>query len=547
MRASGSWGVVVVGLLAGVACKGKDEGPQGGPSGNGSTNGRPERSSYFLTSSSLAKTSAKVIGAQALMLGPGAAKPCKVAETQGLCVTPTQARGKIVNLMLGQGASNPGGPSGGPPTGGGPAGGAPPARLFGSGEGLDRDGKINLAAFDLGAPQAIGGEGNLPDVRPGTSFAQLDTTFGYMDVQLPIDDKFWTLRFAFYPQPIAEDTAVKMCAEANYRQRIAQNGAFVDGAAAFAHGDVLYCEKASASEACAPGDFKWMDAGTGTFTATRPAQPRQIDFVAQNGITCKLHPEGPTAANHHQPGELKFNGFRMSSRLSNPISIWGRYETCNRVFTMKNASGQMVEGTSINATFNYDLDGFVFFPGIGDLASATPAQLLASATLAPLFAREKLGEGPASSEYAGATVTVVLGNEPLAPCGGPDNWDGGGQRPSDAGASPGTGGSNGNGGPSPQDGGMQMMNGPGPSDASDGIHPPTTMPPGCIPDQPVRLTVPGAACTHQACPTPEWMAIPYTPWSSKTRNGGGNCRDYCLQQSCPGEAPQLLTCSPPCQ
>lgn len=496
---------------------------QGGQ--QGAQSGRAERASYLLTSSSLPPATAPRIvtpGLLALTVGPGS-KPCTIAGTQGLCVTPTRARGMVVNLSLGQGDTQP--------TPGAPAGppNAPPGRLFGSGEGLDREGKIALAPFDLAAPKPIPGEGALQDRPAGTSYAQLETLFGYMDVQVPLDNKFYTLRFAFYPQPIAEDPAAKMCADANRLQNIAKNGAVIPGAAPFQRGDVLFCEKAAQADECAAGEFKWMDAATMQLVATRPAKPRQLDFIVKEGIECKLHPGGPTPATHNQPGELRFNGFRMSTRLTTPVSVWARFVGCgDKNFSVKDGSGAITEGTSLAATVNYDLDGFVFFPGVTDAAAASLADLLAAATLTPLHARDKLGPGPASSQFSSATVTLALGNDPHPPCDGP------GHAGSDAGDA----------------GDAGAMNGPGPSDAPGGIHPPTMMPPGCQPNPPVRLTGEGGQpCTHKSCDAPEWKSFPYTAWSMKSykNTGGKDCPAFCLSQSCPGSAPAQLTCMPTCQ
>ena len=505
---------MAVAALAGLAaCKAGQEG------GGGQ---RAERASYYLLSSSLQPLVAggNASTRSALIVGPGSS-PCTIAGTQGVCLTPTRARGMVVNLSLGQGSTQP--MPGAPPGPPGPSD-ARPARLFGFGEGLDREGKIALAPFDLGNPRAIPGAGALQDASPGTNFALLDTLFGYMDVQVALDNKYWTLRFAFYPQPIAEDPAAKMCADKGLLERIAQNGAVIPGAPPFARGDVLFCEKANAAEECAPGDFKWLDASNAQLVATRPAQPRQLDFIVKEGIACKLHPEGPTEANHHQPGELKFNGFRMSTRLSAPVSVWARYDQCNTTYSLKDAAtGQITEGTSLAATVNYNLEGFVFFPGIADLGAASLADLLAAATLTPLHAREKLGPGPASAEFSTASVALALGQQPHAPCGGPDNWDGGGAGPppaasaprvgaADAGASGlgdmGTGGGGDGPGQGMADARPSSGNGPGPSDAADGIHPATSLPPGCVPDMAIRLTVDGQACAHKACPAPEWQPIP---------------------------------------
>lgn len=534
--------LVAVVVQAAMACKGGGErGPNGpgAPGGNGGTGGgeRAERASYFLTSSSLAATSPRLL---TLAQTTDRARPCTVAGTAGTCVTPTRARGKVVNLSLSRsGIRSPGDPT--PPAQG--PDDLRPARLFGGGEGFDRNGNVSLAAFDLGAPRAIPGDGALQDHAAGTTFDGLDTLFGYLDVQVPLGGRFFTLRFAFYPQPLADDPLVKMCVSETQRQNIARNGTLVDGAPAFERGDVLFCEKTTADEECAAGDFKWLDTGSGTLAPTRPGSPRRIDFVVREGIECRLHPEGPTAGNHYQPGELRLNGFRMGARLGTPVAVWARHEMCNKVFAMKDPSGKVLEGTSLSATINYDLSGFVFLPGVANLAAASLPELLAAVTLAPVYARDKLGPGPASSMFGEASVTLALGNEPHAPCGGggDDRWDGGSAPP--PGVLPGR-----DAGPS------GMMMGPGPSDAADGVHPATTMPPGCVPDAPVRLTAEGGhPCAHTSCPAPEWTAIPYTPWSRKTVSkpqgqGEGVCQAYCLRQTCPAEGgtPQTITCMPSC-
>ena len=66
--------------------------------------------------------------------------------------------------------------------------------------------------------------------------------------------------------------------------------------------------------------------------------------------------------------------------------------------------------------------------------------MLSAVTLVPIYARDKLGEGPAAGEYAHVTATVTLGHDPLPSCGGGDMGQGGqgGQ-----GGDPGTGGAGG--------------------------------------------------------------------------------------------------------
>ncbi len=395
--------LLLLDLVAVSSCK-----DPGGPRGG---NGR-ERSAYFLTSSSLAKTSA-------LGLTLGSAAPCVVAGSQGLCVTPLRARGKVVNLSLAIGESEPG-------PGGAPAPHVPdrrPIRLFGSGEGLDRDGRVLLEAFDLAAPRAIPGQGALTDATPGSSFGGLDTLFGLVDVQIAIDASFYTLRFAFYPQPLADDPVVKSCVDAKLLERIAANGALVEGGPSFARGDVLVCEKSAAGDECAPGDFRWIDRDTLALSPTRPARPRQIQHIVDQGIVCRMNPGGPNEGNHNQPGELSLNGFRMGARLTQPVALWARHETCNTTFSTREA-GATVDGTSLSATVNYDLTGFVFFPGLTEATQMTSAAVLGAATLGPLAAVERLGPGPAASATMKATVSVALGKEPHAPCDRADAWDG---------------------------------------------------------------------------------------------------------------------------
>jgi hypothetical protein len=376
--------------------------------GCGGSKGGGERSSYLMVSSTLgyAGPAAHGVGTrQGSLTGTEGLAACKIADTAGSCLTPSAASGKVVSLSLGHAVAGAGGAQGG-------------VRLFGSGEGLNRDGRLTLAPFDLKHPAMIPGEGTLQEALPGTSFTQLDTLFGYLEVQLALDQKFWTVRFLFYPQPLENDATVTRCVDSHRLESIAQNGAVIAGSPAFERGDVMYCAKDTSDEPCAPGDFKWLDMASHAFVVERPAAPRKLDFIAEHGIECKLYPEGPTDANHLQPGELRFNGFHMGSLFTSPLPLWAELDACNKKFHTPLADGTVDSGTSLAVVLNYDLENFVFFPGVTDVATASEQDLLAAVTLVPIYAREKLGEGPAAGEYSHVTAVATLGHDAVPACSG---------------------------------------------------------------------------------------------------------------------------------
>jgi hypothetical protein len=382
--------------------------------GSGSSGGNRERSTYLMVSSTLGYTAPAAHGVgtrQGSLTSAQGLAPCNVADTTGSCLTPSAASGKVVNLSLGHTVAELGGMQG-----------TPGVRLYGSGEGLDRDGRLTLAPFDLKNPQMIPGEGTLQEAAVGSAFTQLDTLFGYIEVQLALEQRFWTVRFLFYPQPLENDETIKACVDSHRLDAIAQNGAVIAGSPAFERGDVMYCAKDTVDEACAPSDFKWLDTASHAFVSERPTAPRRLAFIVEHGIECLLYAEGPTDANHGQPGVLHFNGFHMGSLLTTPLPVWAEFDACNKKFHTRLADGSIDNGTSLAAVLNYDLEHFVFFPGVSDLTAASDLDLLSVVTLVPIYAREKLGEGPAAGQYSHVTASVTLGHDPVPACtgGAPD-------------------------------------------------------------------------------------------------------------------------------
>ncbi len=317
--------------------------------GNGGRTGsQTERSSYLLVSSSLTgtRTAANTDVRQSALTTTTGLAPCTIAGTAGLCLTPTQARGKVVSLSLVQTVME-----------------TPPVRLFGTGEGLDRDGRISLAGFDLANPVGIPARELCKRSNPARHSRRWTRFWGTSTSKFP-----WTTssgrcdwRSIRSPSP---PIRVVMCSDAHRIETIAKNGAVIDGAPDFARGDVMYCQKGAASDECAPTDFSWMDSASHAFVTTRPASPHRLDAL--------------------------------------------------------------VDRTSLSATINYDLGEFVFFPGITDAASATPEALLNVVTLAPIHGRQVLGPGPGGGAFSSATLTLMLGHEASPSCGGPTEGPDGG-------------------------------------------------------------------------------------------------------------------------
>jgi hypothetical protein len=54
----------------------------------------------------------------------------------------------------------------------------------------------------------------------------------------------------------------------------------------FERGDFLFCVKDTATETCAPTDYKWLDTASDTLVSTRPTAPKQSSYLADREITC---------------------------------------------------------------------------------------------------------------------------------------------------------------------------------------------------------------------------------------------------------------------
>ena len=265
-----------------AATAGARLGPRGArPALPGATVGPSSWGVFSPTKGSGEKTSLGPAGGLVLQAGDEDVRPCSTSRgvmgpERGLCITPTNLMGWAERIELG--GSRPMASSG--------MGGIPEPSRCGPGRlvainSFSDSGQTGRSggAFDLLDPKPIGGNTALDcEEYPETRWDSISVGMTYLDASFRLGGATWTVRFVFEPNPLDVDPIIADPAcmlDAPY----IDGQLYLPAEVRVARGDMLLCKKTDGSP-CAHGDFRWVDAASGTLSAMRPTDPLQARFMS---------------------------------------------------------------------------------------------------------------------------------------------------------------------------------------------------------------------------------------------------------------------------
>lgn len=394
-------------------------------------------------------------------------------STDGLCITPINISGYASSVGLGR------------------SGGGAPVRLFGSTLGsisLDRNGELEVSPFDFQDRISMEGESSIQDDTGSGSWDLLQVYTAYMDVQLQINDEFWTVRYAFISQQPASESTIESCVEDHYFESIqANSGLLAEGETegSYKKGDKMLCVKSSASETCADSDFQWLDLDSGSFVSTRPSNPLQHEWANNEDVTCS----------QDDPGyDINLGFYDIYATIENPFELSAEYNTCYPTFTYTDPNtNETTTGNTLNAEFDFDMTGSVYLREMTETETETNAEIFQSLYFKQMYLRDQLAEPAAPGDELALSVTANISvTEDSLTC---------------------------------------LDEGDVASTYLTGVD--------CTPDSEIKTD-----CEYEIC-SPGFEAVSGTIWSKKSE---GSCETYCTRQTCQENNGQWknIYCVPEC-
>ncbi len=178
-------------------------------------------------------------------------------------------------------------------------------RLLGVDEYSETPGSIlGGANFDLFTPVSLSTNNTLQtQYSAREQYDAISVDAAYYHIKFPLtfnggDTTKWvTMHLAMYGQPFSESAAVTHAiANCGLSENDVTQSRYMDAdllsGMSFNRGDYLFCVKDSESDTCSTVDFQWLDTVTNTLTSTRPAQPKQSHWLANNAIECTGNENG---------------------------------------------------------------------------------------------------------------------------------------------------------------------------------------------------------------------------------------------------------------
>lgn len=390
----------------------------------------------------------------------------------GQCVTPLNISGLAASINLGSSLG----------------GGDGPARLFGGtfGASLDRNGEFEVYPFDFANPIPMQGESNLEDQSDKDfEWNMIAVYVATMDIKMQLKGEYWTLRYAFTTQSASNEPLIESCVDEHYFESIEQNSRISD--IDFYEGDVMLCRKSSETDECADTDFLWLDLDTETFTATRPNNPFQHDWADNEEVQCEQEGEGYS---------ISLGGYDIVGTIATPFKLSAELDACERIFTYTDpVTGAVSSGNTLNATFDYDAEDFIFIDTLeNDFTTFTDAGLMQLINISQIWRREQQEDpaGNGGETNLNVTASISITNDDSFECEEVADVD------------------------------DRLLSGG-----------------DCTPDTEIRPDCPHAACS------PGFDEVEGTIWSVQE---GGGCQVFCTRQSCDeyNGATKSIYCVPEC-
>lgn len=457
----------------------------------------PASSTLTMESTSLQASRAALVGRTGAALGG----LCVRSGESGACRTPTRVAGYVGAVMLA--ASEP------------DARGLGPARLLGRSVhlGIDRDGIVEVAPFDLAAPTTIPGEDALGGFE-GVRHDILGLGLAQLDVQVAVGGVFWNLRFNFVSQPLTLEPEYLTCLDEHVRERYAASSKIDPMGPDLYRGDVLVCKKSSSEETCTWSDYQWYDTASRSFTSERPPSPWSFrDLLQPPTCDSETQPDGSVRSN------ADANGHKLWAELMTPFELSAEYR-CGGARYSHNDGGETTAGSAIDSRIDFEMSNFVFFPGLVDPDTASDETIVQSLTLASLFEVSLSHNDWLPRTSLQADVDVIVDATDSDPC------EHSHEDPM---------GDDGEGGPLWVD----------PATFPDGGVDSTPLESVYAPPRSCMLAeTPSESCTHTACEGPGWT--PLNPTWSQGHIDGVACEVSCLVETCGSDSRELI-CAPDCE
>ncbi len=286
-----------------------------------------------------------------------------------------------------------------------------PARLF-AGDTTTGE-RWGYAPFDFADPVAMAGTPNLPDFNDSYRWDHVNVEANNLDVVAFIKDQYWHIRMVFTSSPVTLETAVQNCGiEQNTYDALATYTRYLSDTIDFYRGDILLCRKDSSTDTCTDTDWQWYDLDSNQFTSTRPSNPLQHDWTA-NDVSCSLDENNRPSIN-----EGHYDLFAETEEYY----LTGEYSNCYIDFTYIDPdTSESSSGNTLSAEFDFDSESSVFLPNISNstLSSSSNNEILNAFIFKQMYIRNSFDDPDAIVDGIAnltAEPTIAVSQDDNADC-----------------------------------------------------------------------------------------------------------------------------------
>lgn len=257
-----------------------------------------------------------------------------------------------------------------------------------AGSGLDGPfGVLGLASFDFSNPVARRNDysdDGLANQVGNLVFDNVVVELGALQVQLDfssnanITNKYWTVRYPFVDQQLQSNSTFIACALSSSILSLFTNASnwLYPSPTGFKKGDILLCEKSSASATCADSEFLWVDAASGLTLSSRPSTPLML-FGSRlfTGDSCDPSRIQSKVTFGYGPAlrALVASPFLLTKATANGKTSYIHNTGCS--ISSGTCTGVAVTGSTVTATLDFALTGSIFSNGTVDIDTAAEVNL----------------------------------------------------------------------------------------------------------------------------------------------------------------------------
>jgi hypothetical protein len=312
------------------------------------------------------------------------------------------------------------------------------ARVLGGGSGLEKDGYLAGALFNLSDIGTLKGEDTLweaYDGKPEWEFAHIN--IAYIRIFFTLKGEKWEMLIPYNNQSLEKDDWVTACYNEEYRNNMISRANPIPGLD-FKKGDYLFC-KPSGADKCAIADFKWFDKTSNQLTSTRPTSPRRFEYLVKySESTCnKPSGDGPPDvssqsvslfANIKQPRFKLYGDFshgsssKSNANAQSPAGVseadWQAHGDAGLpkdpyfIYFLEQ-TGVTKTGNKFELKLSFDFSNYLVLDGVRDLSSTSVEDALKVITTKDIFLREGTAKGDEFLPNLPVTIDVDVSTAPL--------------------------------------------------------------------------------------------------------------------------------------